>query len=96
MISTSKAILLLLLILSLLTPSQTRRLGPKSNKSEEPDDVLDKTDDEPETDLVEETDEDRVLPGEDGCAFTKTVFTDPENCFFDPELMQLVMLDVST
>lgn len=65
--------------------------SPKAEKIQEID--LDFDDEEEE----DETDEDRILPDEeiDPCLYTVVAYTDPDDNFFDPDLMQVVMDDVS-
>jgi hypothetical protein len=66
-----------------LAPSESRRA--KSDKVQ----VLDLDEDKG-------TDEDRILPDEtDPCLETAIAYTSPDDNFFDPDLMQVVMLDVS-
>jgi hypothetical protein len=82
--------LLVLLLLLLVEPFESRKLA-KTGKVE----VLDLTD--PTEELPQdESDEDRILPDEtDPCLTTAIAYTSPDDNFFDPDLMQFVMLDVS-
>lgn len=85
------SLFLLVLSMLLVVPSQTRVLS-KASKEEEllPQDL----DLEPVNGLGEDTDEDRILS--DPCLETVTVYTDPDDNFFDMDLMQVIMIDVST
>lgn len=80
---------LLLVWMLLMVPSESRRLSksPKPEKTEEselPQDLTDQT----ET----QQNQDREF---NPCLETLVVYSDPNDNFFDPDLMQIVMLDVS-
>lgn len=82
---------LLLVLMLLMVPSQSRRLGKsskaeKTEESELPQDLTDETE-------TQQANQDREL---NPCLETLVVYSDPNDNFFDPDLMQLVMLDVST
>lgn len=87
------ASLLFLALMLWMAPVQSRRLG-KSGKQEKFDEA-----ELPQDVIVEEfeDDEDRILPDDeiDPCVETLIVYSDPDDLFFDPDLMQVVMLDVS-
>ena len=90
--------LFLLALIFWMAPAQSRMLG-KSAKDEKVEEIelpQDLVEEEFEEDL-EDDEEDRILPDDDTdlCLDTLTVYSDPDDLFFDEELMQVVMLDVS-
>lgn len=83
--------LLVLLLLLFVEPFESRKLA-KTGKVE----VLDLTDPAEELLPQDKSDEDRILPDETDPCLTKTVVhTSPDGIFFDPDLMQVVIVDVS-
>lgn len=77
--------LLVLLLLLFVAPFESRQLS-KSDKVQ----VLDLSD-LPQ----DEDDEDRILPDEtDPCLIKTVVYTDPDDVFFDLDLMQVVISNV--
>ena len=91
--------LLVLIFVLLMVSSESRRLdsSPKSAKAQKI--ILDDEEDfndEPIEKVNDIDDEERILPDEVNlCLKTDTVYTSANDSFFDPDLMRVIVQDVS-